>query len=196
MVTKILAGAVKLLLLMAFDFFWHGLLYANLFAFVFLVAGVLLAKRSGSNKLGWCYFAAVEVVAFDAMVIGWFLLIIPCIKRAWVPVTQIYIPTWQREQGIPAKRIFIWQWYWLNRIWGNDEDGVVNGMRGNVEYNPEMSAFKAYLWCAWRNSANNLRFVFRWNGGPFYRWEDEERTIYFQCGWNSSGFPVLSAGAI
>lgn len=144
--------------------------------------------------LKWCYFVIVQIIALIAMVIGWVLLIAPCIMRAWVPVDQIYIPEWQRSAGIPAKRIFIWQWYWLNLIWGNDENGVVSGLRGNVEYNPEASRWKAYLWCAWRNSANNLRFIFRLKSAPFYR--KELNGWYFQCGWYPNGFPVLSAGKI
>lgn len=175
---------------------WHLFMYAQVFVIAFITLGGLLAKRIASNKLSWCYFAAIQVVAFDAMVVGWFLLIVPCVCRAWVPVTQIYIPDWQKDKGIAAKRIFVWQWWWLNRVWGNDEDGVVGGLSDGREYNPDMSAWKAYIWCAWRNSANNLRFVFRWKGGPFYRWESENREWYFQCGWYPNGFPVLSMGAI
>ena len=148
------------------------------------------------NTLGWLYFCLVQIIAFIAMVIGWFLLIAPCILKAWVPVTQIYQPDWAVKGGLPKKTINIWAWSWLNPVWGNNEDGVVSGLRNNVEYNPTGSRWLAYVWSAWRNSANNLRFVFQWIGGPFYRWENAGHTWYFQCGWYPNGFPVLSAGKI
>lgn len=51
---------------------------------------------------------------------------------------------------------------------------------------------RAYMWSAWRNSTDNLKYVFQWTGGPFKRWEF--RGWYGQAGWNSHGLPVLSAG--
>lgn len=176
----------------------------------------LLAQREMHTVPMHCLFLldfiVVQLVSMLAMIIGWILLIVPCAMRAWVEVEQIYQADWQVLQGLPKKKIKIWAWRWLNAIWGNDEDGVVSGLRGNVEYNPNGSRFKAYLWCAWRNSANNLRFVFRWVGGPFYRieWQQpwpsfhkawkfvtfDKVPWYFQAGWYPNGFPVISAGAI
>ena len=144
--------------------------------------------------MGWLYFIVVQVVALIATVIGWFLLIIPCLLKAWVPVEQLYQPDWAYCAGLPKKTIQIWRWAWLNRIWGNNEDGVVSGLSGNVEYNPDATRLGAYMWSAWRNSANNLRFVFRWVGGPYYRWQNSAKTWYFQCGWYPNGFPVISGG--
>ena len=146
------------------------------------------------QALGWIYFILVQIVACVATVIGWFLLIYPCMRQAWVPMMQIYVPDWQKKANIPRKRIFIWDQSWLNPVWGNNEDGVVGGLTNGVPYNPECSAFKAYLWCAWRNSANNLRFIFQWIGGPFY--EVTWKGWYFHCGWYPNGFPVLSAGKL
>ncbi len=137
---------------------------------------------------GWLYFAFVQVVALIAMIVGWFLLIIPCTLGAWRPIQQIYTPEWM--DSYYKKGIYVWSWDWLNSIWGNDEDGVV----GITDYNPPGGRFKAYLWSAWRNSANNLRFIFRNFDGPFYR--KEIGNWYFQCGWYPNGFPVLSAGRI
>ena len=138
---------------------------------------------------GWLYFTFVQVVALIAMVVGWFLLIIPCALGAWEPELQIYQPDWAATEG-SRKMINIWSWDWLNNVWGNDEDGVT----GIPAYNKTESRFKAYLWSAWRNSTNNLRFVFRNFNGPFYR--KEIGNWYFQAGWYPNGFPVLSAGRI
>lgn len=138
----------------------------------------------------WLYFAFVQLVALIAMIIGWFLLIVPCALRAWTPVEEIYEPDWAVELGLPKSTIRIWSWGWLNYIWGNDEDGV----SGTNKFNPTDSKWRAYVWSAWRNSANNLRFVFRNFNGPFYR--KEVKGWYFQCGWYPNGFPVLSAGRV
>lgn len=141
----------------------------------------------------WLYFAFVQFVALIAMVIGWFLLIIPCALRAWKPVEQIYTPDWV-PVGTSKPTIQIWTWNWLNKVWGNDEDGVIGPTWYNTTAIP--SAKLAYLWSAWRNSANNLRFIFKNVGGPLFYWENSAKTWYFQCGWYPNGFPVLSAGKI
>src|SRR5690348_14985066 len=135
--------------------------------------------------MGWLYFIFVQLVSLICMLIGWFLLIIPCIMKAWEPVEQIYQPQWAIDQKIPKKTIQIWTWSWLNPVWGNNEDGVVNGLRAGIDYNPNASRWLAYCWSAWRNSANNLRFVFMWKNGPFYRWSNA--TYYFQAGWYPNG---------
>ncbi len=139
--------------------------------------------------MGWLYFAFVQVVALIAWFVGIFLLIVPCALGAWETVDQIYVPD-GTPKGLPKGTIYVWKWDWLNKIWGNDEDGVV----GPPLYNYEQSGWRAYLWSAWRNSANNLRFLFRNFNGPFYR--KEIGNWYFQCGWYPNGFPVLSAGRI
>jgi hypothetical protein len=184
-----------IILLKTLLFIWQALLCMQVVPAIIVPLWMLCTGARTAKPFGWCYFAAVQVVALDAAIIGWLLLIAPCAMRAWTPVEQIYQADWQRELGLPKKTIEIWSWAWLNRVWGNDEDGVVTGLCGNVEYNPEASRWGAYLWSAWRNSANNLRFVFRWKGGPFYRWENSAHTKYFQLGWYPNGFPVISGGA-
>lgn len=136
---------------------------------------------------GWLYFAFVQLVALIAMVIGWFLLIVPCACGAWKQAVAPYTPNWYTGQ---PRTINIWSWGWLNKIWGNDEDGVTE----TNWYNTGDSRWRSYLWSAWRNSANNLRFVFRNFNGPFYK--IEYKGWYFQCGWYPNGFPVLSAGRV
>lgn len=133
--------------------------------------------------LGWLYFAAVQIVALVATVIGWVLLIPLAITRCWVL---------KNSKEYPDRVLPQWRGGWLTFIWGNLEDGVI----GSPHYRERIpnEILSAYLWSAWRNSANNLRFVFRWIGGPFYRYEFKQ--WYFQCGWYSNGFPVLSAGRI
>lgn len=138
----------------------------------------------------WLYFAFVQLSSLVAMVIGWFILIIPCALGAWKPVDRVYCPMWMEQQGLPKGTIYIWKLNWMNAVWGNDEDGVT----GPLWYNDPISKWRAYLWSAWRNSANNLRFVFRNFNGPFYR--KQIGNWYFQAGWYPNGFPVLSAGRV
>lgn len=133
---------------------------------------------------GWLWFAVVQLIALLATVIGWILLAPPAALQCWKTRESMYFPT---------KQIPVWRGGWLTWIWGNEEDGVIGNAAHQMRYrkNPRLGA---YLWSAWRNSANNLRFVFRWQGGPFCR--REFRGWYVQAGWYPNGFPVLSAGRI
>jgi hypothetical protein len=137
------------------------------------------------KALGWLYFIFVQIVAFVCMVVGWFLLAPLAARGQWVYTESIHWPT---------RQIAVWKWRWVDVIWGNDEDGVI----GAPFYAQQVKNvyLRAYLWSAWRNSANNLRFVFRWkNTGPFYKWVSKNGKWYFQAGWYAdNGFPVLSAG--
>lgn len=92
------------------------------------------------------------------MVAGYFILIVPCLRRAWVPATSTINPFDRAPRPIT-----LWRSAWLNAIYGNREDGVsgaealiwVNGER--VLYQPNTWApLRAWLWSAWRNSTNEL----------------------------------------
>ena len=138
----------------------------------------------------WIWFALVQAVSLLAMVLGWILLIPFCLAQAW------------RESAISNKdgrSIDIWSWKPLNLLYGNPEDGV-SGQAALIWVNGALSIYKpnawapwrAYCWSAWRNSADNLKYVFKWIGGPFKRWQNG--VFYVQLGWNTDGLPVLSAG--
>lgn len=142
---------------------------------------------------GWLWFAIVQLIAFTATAIGWILLIPFCIAQAWIADTT---------SDKDGRKIDRWSWRPLNWIYGNREDGVsgytalvwVDGYTQGP-YLPKASAWaRAYRWSALRNSCDNLKYVFAWKGGPF--WRREFRSWYVQAGWNSSGFPVISAGRI
>lgn len=124
--------------------------------------------------LGWLYFALLELVAAAFMVIGWVLLIPLCSSKRW----------WRYDaQSMHAHfpRLF-----WL---WDNDEDGITPAW-----YNPQATLWRAYVWTAWRNSVNNLRFLVSWKGGPWWHWSNGK--WYAQAGFRpDTGWPVLSAGA-
>lgn len=135
--------------------------------------------------IGWVSFAGVQLAAAAAFPIGVVLLFPFAGLSAW---------TTRESRYILGRTITVWRGGWLTWIWGNEEDGVT----GAPFYQAQFKDIRvcAYLWSAWRNSANNLRFVFKWVGGPFYRWENATHTFYVQAGWYPNGFPVLSAGAM
>lgn len=142
---------------------------------------------------GWAYFAFVQMVSLIATVIGLFLLIPFCLTRAWVTAGSL-------EAG---RQIDRWRFAPLNLIYGNPEDGVsgryalIWTSTARVPYMPNAWApWRAYCWSALRNSSDNLKYVFRWKGGPFRHWENSKHTFYVQAGWYPNGFPVLSAGRI
>lgn len=142
----------------------------------------------------WLYFAFTQLVSLLAMLIGLPLLGVLCYMRGWEAAEQAYVPDWQHEAGLPPKAINRWKSSWINKIWGDDEDGVTGVSWYNDNTMP--SRWLAYRWIALRNNANNLRFVFRNKGGPFYRWVSKSGKWYFQAGYYDSGSPVLSAGRV
>lgn len=143
--------------------------------------------------MSWLWFLIVQLISLAATVVGWLLLIPFCLREAWVPVDSI-------EVGRKTDR---WALKCFNWVYGNPEDGVsgkcalVWNKEGTarVSFMPNAWApWRAYVWSGWRNSADNLKYVFAWKGGPFYRWANSK--FFFQIGWNPSGFPVLSAGRL
>lgn len=140
--------------------------------------------------MGWVYFAFVQLVSLLGMVLGWFVLIPFCLAQAWIR-DSVSI-----KDGRLVDR---WSFKPLNWIFGNPEDGP-SGQTALVQVNGALSLYmpdawapwRAYCWSAWRNSADNLKYVFKWVGGPFWRWEI--RSFYVHAGWGTNGLPVLSAG--
>ena len=141
--------------------------------------------------LPWAWFAVVQLISLVATVLGWVLLVPFCLSHAWK----------LGPKSIKDERIIdVWSWASLNLVYGNPEDGV-SGMfalvQGNQEYMPSSKVpawWRAYCWSALRNSCDNLKYVFAWKGGPF--WRREFGRFYVQAGWYPNGLPVLSAGSI
>ena len=142
----------------------------------------------------WLKFAGIQLVSAFAMVAGWVLLIPPCLLKQWGPCPSP-LP--------PARWIDQWSWHWLNKVYGNPENGVsgecaiVNG----APYMPTAnSIWRAYCWSAWRNSCNNLKYVFA-APAPDYRYGTFTvfgKEFYWLVGWKlESGVavPIMSVGA-
>lgn len=142
--------------------------------------------------MGWIWFVIVQLICLLATVLGWVVLVPFCLAQAWTLSTL----SGSVKDGRPIDH---WNAGWLRALYDNPEDGV-SGAQALVWSGGKLEPFmpgawppwRAYCWSAWRNSADNLKYVFKWVGGPFYRWENGK--FYAQAGWYPNGFPVLSAG--
>lgn len=141
--------------------------------------------RRMNNLLPWAYFVLTQLVSAALMVIGWVILLPLAAFRCW---------TVRESLKFPGRQIAVWRGGVATWLWGNEEDGVIGNAAHQAAFPDDRIG--AYLWSAWRNPVNNLRFVVKWIGGPFYRWENATKTWYFQCGWYPNGYPVFSAGRI
>ncbi len=114
-------------------------------------------------KRGWGTYMIAELTMILATACGWFILIPFCLFQDWQmsPIPSI-------NDG--KRTIDEWKWMWLNRIYGNPEDGVsgqmalvwINGTT-RVPYRPNTwPPLRAYLWSAWRNSADMLKYRLGW----------------------------------
>ena len=107
----------------------------------------------------WCWFAVAQLVMLACTVLGWVVLPLPCLLQAWE-----LSPTPSINDG---RRIDRWTWGVLNPIWGNPEDGVsgqtalvwLNGVtQGSYWPTCPSAALRAYVWSAWRNSCDPLKY--------------------------------------
>lgn len=120
-------------------------------------------------------FVAIQLVSLVLVIFG-------------VPIVGLlaYFYAWE----VVATK-FQWRGGYLTWIYGNLEDGIVGpGMA--------MNRWNAFYWSSLRNPCNNLRYVPGVSnvGRPLRRveWTMLGKPYYGQAGWNSRGFPVLSAG--
>jgi hypothetical protein len=64
-----------------------------------------------------------------------------------------------------GSNFLVWTWLWVNRIWGNNEDGIDGlGIQGkNANWTAATASWgerrRIWVWSAWRNSVNNLRYT-------------------------------------
>ena len=122
------------------------------------------------KAVAWVWFGIAQLVMAILAVIGWVVLILPCLLEAWEPSP---IPSINADH----RKIDRWACPWLNWIWGNPEDGVsgltalvwVSGSaRGPYWPGCPNAALRAYTWSAWRNSCDALKYTFAvtWFGTP------------------------------
>lgn len=100
--------------------------------------------------------------------VGWVLLAIPCYLHLWGNHGKVSNKVWPEPWAhLNGRAIDSWDWEWLNKWFGNPEDGVsgytalIWGKNGElVIYNPTGSRWKAFVWSGWRNSVDALKYRF------------------------------------
>lgn len=133
-------------------------------------------------------YIGLQALNLLLMAIGVLLLIPFCLCKHWV---------WEESKRNRSPHLIAyWPYAWM-WVWGNDEDGVT----GRLGYNPDNTSWLAYLWSAWRNPADNFKYLgwTQFQGGPwFYRTATVFKwTLYISLGWRTTdGFLVGSAGII
>ena len=96
----------------------------------------------------WIKFVAQQLVMFIAAVVGVVLLLPFCLFKQFKVGTSIRT----------LHAIDLWKYDWLNTVYGNPEDGVTGSQMGYKLNYPLW--LRAYLWSAWRNSADELKYYF------------------------------------
>jgi len=140
-----------------------------------------IGSRKPSDALRWAGVQAASwLVLFP---IGVVLLLPLSLLRLWHTA-----PSLEYNYDVT-----VWNGGKLTWLWGNEEDGVLPSDRNHyLVGKPDW--LRAYLWSAWRNSTNNVRFAASIKGGAWLqvrRWG-----WYFQAGYRpDTGWPVWSAGA-
>lgn len=127
----------------------------------------------------WLTFWSFQARSLAATILGWFLLAPLAAMQNWV-----WIPSAAGKHDF----ISVWKPDWVDAVWGNAEDGVT----GDTFYAQQVKGtrLRAYLWSAWRNSANNMRWGNAVLGGPFFR--VTKGNWIFQMGYRpDNGWPVL-----
>lgn len=161
-------------------------LLLTIVGFVFIFAGLFFGYYRGGG--GGKYVALFVVIQFAALLLA--IVGVPiCAALALVKLSAL------GALRPPAPQLWHWpRWAW---IWDNDEDGVDPDWyrAAHPTWSPP---FREFMWTAIRNPVNNLRRVsgVSAKGRPLWRktWGATPGGWYAQAGWNSSGFPVLSAG--
>jgi hypothetical protein len=142
----------------------------------------------------WVKFSAVQLLMLFATIVGWLLLIPFCLAQAW---------TLDAKSIKDGHLIDRWSFRPLNWIYGNPEDGVSSQqalvwVAGQLAFYYPLGAWKplyAYLWSGWRNSADNLKYVFACSSCPLKTGKLLGRP--YKLGWqqeNGYNVPVISWG--
>ena len=158
--------------------------------------------------LGWILYVLIQLVMVFFTALGWLLLIPFCLSHAWRPTISRFDKTRVIDEWEPI-------FPFINTVWGNPEDGV-SGHFAKVWLNGETqgpymplppftlpmwqgkifvwlyTSWRAYCWSAWRNSSDNLKYLFAWEDGPYKELPVFGKTWRF--GWfreNGVKVPVL-----
>jgi hypothetical protein len=88
------------------------------------------------------------LVSVPLYVLGFPLCLIMAVLKKY---SVQYSPYYDRE-------IVRWNYKWMF-IWDSPEDGVIGNVRWNVTHKNWPIWFRVFVWTAWRNPTNGLRFL-------------------------------------
>lgn len=153
---------------------WVLIVWLGSYALVAVFSLYALGREAGP------FFAVVQFYNWVAVPLGWVVLAFACLAHAWTA------PIYKSVNPLPGRgQVDQWRWPWLNRWYANPEDGVSGvyarlNVGGPDPYRPYApmpdwwpawaeglwASIRAYRWSAWRNSANQLKYEFRWADAP------------------------------
>lgn len=94
---------------------------------------------------GWLYWFVYQVLSIVLTLVGFPIVGALAALRLWTIRKSLH-PAWPGY-------VYAWRGRWLTAVYSNEEDGI-GGPRGRVP-----APWRAFVWCAWRNSANGLRLL-------------------------------------
>jgi hypothetical protein len=101
---------------------------------------------------GWFYWGAWQLLSLVATIVG-----IP------VLLPLAYFGLWETRPGkswlFPGINVAAWRGGWLTFLWDNEEDGVTGADWYRRIHGNRPAWLNAYLWSAWRNAANGMRWL-------------------------------------
>lgn len=130
----------------------HGAGWILLLAFAVIALVGLAAIVLTRSVRGWLVWTVFQLVSLVLTIIGWPLLLPLAFLEAWAPRPS-------KSSIFAGRNVNAWVGGWLTWIWCNEEDGVTGAPWYTLRYRTRSEKINAYLWSAWRNSANNLRFL-------------------------------------
>jgi hypothetical protein len=106
------------------------------------------------KALGWLYWIVWQLVSFALELVGLPLLLPLALFHAWTTRPG-------KSAMFGPAPVTAWIGGWLTFPWDNEQDGVVppqmvNGAPYLITY-PQW--LRAYIWSAWRNPANGMRWA-------------------------------------
>lgn len=116
-------------------------------------------------------FVGIQLASFITAMIG-------------IPLIAVFacMKLWTTSTGNVSK------WKLLDQVYGNRRDGL-SGTKNLTPWN-------AFVWCAIRNSTNNLDEMFKRVGPLTYKtWMMFSKEWYYKFGWESDGYPSISFGS-
>lgn len=135
--------------------------------------------KRNNTVLDWTRWYLFEIGCAWMMVAGWVILLPMAAFKLWHVSESLHYP---------GRMITAWNCRWIDMVWGNAEDGVT-GAPFYMKRIPN-ERWRAYMWSAWRNSTNNMRWGGTLKGGPFFRHVGKK--WIFQAGYRpDNGWPVL-----